>query len=149
MYLLLATHFLQFVFLRNFYDNQRRVNTKHSWVWVIHVCVYSYFIYAFLEHHNLPHREQDPFISRHVWIPMDICLSTFVFMYFVVYWATQEDIQEHDKKCHNRPCNEEYLLEKQESDDDSFYKPTQKSASVKKIVDPQQYDLAVYKQDTQ
>ena len=88
MYLLLATHFLQFVFLRNFFDEKRRVNTKHSWVWLIHVVVYTYVIYAFLEHHNLPHQEQDPFISRHVWIPMDICLSTFVFMYFVVYWAT-------------------------------------------------------------
>jgi hypothetical protein len=49
MYLLLALHFLQFIFLRHFYDEERRVNTNHWWVWCIHFMVYPYVFVCYVK----------------------------------------------------------------------------------------------------
>ena len=47
MYQLLCNHLLQFIFLKNFYDENRMVNTKNKWVWVINLFSYSYIIFKF------------------------------------------------------------------------------------------------------
>lgn len=46
-YQLLVNHFLQMIFLRNFYDENRKVNTKHRWVWYFHIFSYAYIIYVY------------------------------------------------------------------------------------------------------
>jgi len=43
-YILLFNHFLQFIFIRDFYDVSRRVNEKHRWVWYVHGVCYLYVI---------------------------------------------------------------------------------------------------------
>jgi hypothetical protein len=40
MYVLLGVHLVQFVFLRNLYDENRNVTTRHVWVWILHLVVY-------------------------------------------------------------------------------------------------------------
>jgi len=47
VYLLLVNHVLQMMFLRHFYDGDRRVNTKNKWVWVVHMFSYMYVIYIY------------------------------------------------------------------------------------------------------
>ena len=44
-YILLCNHLLQMIFLKNFFDENMRVNTKNQWVWAIHLISYSIVIY--------------------------------------------------------------------------------------------------------
>ena len=37
------------VFLREFYDEHGKVNTKNSWVWFVHAINYPYILYVYLE----------------------------------------------------------------------------------------------------
>ena len=46
-YLLLFNHLLQLIFLRDFYDAERRVNMNHRWVWVVHFFSYAYVAYQY------------------------------------------------------------------------------------------------------
>ena len=49
--LLLFNHLLQMIFLKSFFDENNRVNTRNKWVWVTHLISYSYvaYIYAFTD----------------------------------------------------------------------------------------------------
>jgi hypothetical protein len=47
VYQLLVNHLLQMIFLRDFYDENRKVNTKHRWVWYFHIVSYTYIIYVY------------------------------------------------------------------------------------------------------
>ena len=66
------------IFLRNFYDENRRVNTKHRWVWYVHILSYSYIIcvYCFTTA-----RYEDASESSKIWIPLDIILTFNIAMY--------------------------------------------------------------------
>ena len=46
-YILLGNHGLQMIFLREFYDKERRVNTKNNWLWGVHFVFYVYVIYEY------------------------------------------------------------------------------------------------------
>ena len=45
---LLANHGLQMIFLRDFYDENRRVNTNSQWVWYVHFTSYCYIIWVYI-----------------------------------------------------------------------------------------------------
>ena len=45
MYLLLMIHTLQVIFLRKLYTPDHKVNTKHWWVWIVHLVVFPYIIF--------------------------------------------------------------------------------------------------------
>ena len=55
VYLLLANHVLQMIFLKNFYTPDRKVNTANKWVWVVHLFSYMYsiHIYCFTDARNV------------------------------------------------------------------------------------------------
>ncbi len=44
-YILLCNHLLQMIFLKNFFDEDMRVNTKNQWVWILHLISYAIVIY--------------------------------------------------------------------------------------------------------
>jgi len=85
MYMLLAVHSLQVVFLRKLYTKDHRVNRKHMWIWVVHCIVYPYILYKYWETMN------DAFVnineiyeSRKIWVPMDCVLTLSVASYYFV-----------------------------------------------------------------
>lgn len=78
VYQLLVNHLLQMIFLRNFYDENRRVNTKHRWVWYFHIVSYSYIIYVY---YFTDARFKDASESSKIWIPLDIILTFNISMY--------------------------------------------------------------------
>ena len=86
-YQLLINHFLQMIFLRNFYDENRRVNTKHRWVWYFHIVSYAYiiYIYGFTDADN---RESSQ-LSK-IWIPLDIILTFNIAIYQLYYNFEQQ-----------------------------------------------------------
>ena len=81
------------IFLRNFYDDERKVNTKHRWVWVFHVFSYGYILYVYF---LTDAAEIDDSESSKIWIPLDILLTFNIALYqiFYNYMQYQED-QEH------------------------------------------------------
>ena len=78
MWQLLANHFLQMLFLRNFYDDNREVNTKNKWVWGIHAINYPYilYVYCFTDAVKVDNSE-----LRKIWIPLDIILTINITLY--------------------------------------------------------------------
>jgi hypothetical protein len=82
VYQLLFNHLLQMIFLRNFYDENRKVNTKHRWVWYFHIISYSYIIYVYyLTNARLVDASQ----SAKIWIPLDIILTFNIALYQIFY----------------------------------------------------------------
>ena len=47
-YLLLVNHILQMIFLKDFYDEERKVSTKNQWVWLVQVFSYTYIMYIYI-----------------------------------------------------------------------------------------------------
>ena len=78
VYQLLANHFLQMVFLRDFFDSHRKVNTGHRWVWYIHIVSYSYIIYVY---YFTDAAARDASESAKIWIPLDIILTFNIALY--------------------------------------------------------------------
>lgn len=79
MIILLVMHFLQFIFIRNLYDIDRKIKMKHVWIWVLHLVAYIFVGYFyFTEGHKAEVHE-----ARKVWIPMDFMLSVFVGIFFM------------------------------------------------------------------
>lgn len=70
------------IFLRNFYDENRRVNTKHRWVWIFHLFSYMYIIYAY---YLTGDRLIDASESSKIWIPLDIILTFNIALYQIFY----------------------------------------------------------------
>ena len=66
------------VFLRNFYDENRRVNTKNKWVWVVHLLSYAYTAYMY---YLTDIASRDSSQSSKMWIPLDILLTAGISMY--------------------------------------------------------------------
>lgn len=77
-YLLLMNHLLQMIFLRDFYDDERRVNTSHYWVWYIHLISYLYAGYAYYLT-DMVKRESSG--STKMWIPLDMILTVNISLY--------------------------------------------------------------------
>ena len=70
------------IFLRDFYDENRKVNTKHRWVWYFHVISYSYIIYVY---YLTDARLIDASESSKIWIPLDIILTFNIALYQIFY----------------------------------------------------------------
>ena len=69
-------HLLQMIFLKNFYTPERKVNTSHSWVWVVHALNYPYifYVYYFTEYDSNS-------LAKKIWIPLDMLLTIGVIVY--------------------------------------------------------------------
>lgn len=81
-YQLLGNHLLQMIFLRNFYDENRRVNNKNRWVWYLHVVSYAYIIWVYLFTDAQANESSD--FSK-IWIPLDIILTFNIALYQLFY----------------------------------------------------------------
>jgi len=77
-YQLLANHFLQMIFLRDFYDEQGKVNTKNMWVWYVHLVSYLYIVYVY---YLTDAKDKDKSDSAKMWIPLDILLTINITIY--------------------------------------------------------------------
>jgi len=93
---LLVNHLFQMIFLRNFYDSERRVNTKNRWVWVGHLFSYLYIIYVYYFTDAV---ENDNSESSKIWIPLDIILTFNIALYQLFYNMMQqmEDEEKEDQ----------------------------------------------------
>jgi len=86
MYVLLAVHFTQLLFLRRLYDDHGKVITKYWYVWLLHLLVFIYVIRYYLHGINEPKADQNVFISRRVWIPMDCILTCSIGTYYLIHY---------------------------------------------------------------
>jgi hypothetical protein len=66
------------IFLRNFYDDHRKVNTNHRWVWYFHIVSYAYILYVYL---LTDAADVDASESSKIWIPLDIILTFNIAVY--------------------------------------------------------------------
>jgi hypothetical protein len=85
------------IFLKDFFDEEGRVNTKNKWVWVVHFFSYSYIIYYtfFTGVLALEHSQ-----SSKMWIPLDIILTINIAIYQLYYHmiqAKQDKIDQVDE----------------------------------------------------
>lgn len=64
------------IFLRDFYDEDGKVNTKNTWVWYIHILSYFYIVYEYVGHDNTQSSE-----LSEMWIPLDIILTINISFY--------------------------------------------------------------------
>ena len=81
-YLLLVNHLLQMIFLRHFYDDKRKVNTGHKWVWGVHFISYSVIIYCYFFTDSV---QRDASESSKIWIPLDILLTVLILVYQIFF----------------------------------------------------------------
>lgn len=87
-YLLDFNHIIQMIFLKSFFDEHRRVDTKNLWVWYIHAISYTYILYVLL-FTDLYNREIS--IASKMWIPLDIIL-TFLIVAYQGYYIYQQNL---------------------------------------------------------
>ena len=95
MFQLLGNHLLQFIFIKNFYDENRHVNTKNKWVWGIHALNYPYIMYVF---YFTEAAAIDETLSSKIWIPLD-CLLTINIALYQVYYHYSERKEAEKVKC--------------------------------------------------
>ena len=81
------------IFLKNFYDEKRRINTKNRWVWVIHFFSYAYIVYVY---YFTSAAYIDASESSKIWVPLDIILTFNIALYQLYYnseqkWSDQEE----------------------------------------------------------
>ena len=74
------------IFLRDFYDENRNVNTNNQWVWYVHILSYSYIIYMYC---FTDVATQDGSEASRIWVPLDILL-TFNIALYQLYHVYQE-----------------------------------------------------------
>ena len=70
------------IFLKEFYDENRKVNTSNKWVWYVHIVSYSYIIYIYF---GTDARFRDASESSKIWVPLDILLTFNIAMYQLYY----------------------------------------------------------------
>ena len=72
------------IFLKNFFDEYRRV--KYSmhvyWVWFVHAICYSYIIYVYV---FTDAREKEISLAARMWVPLDILLTFNIAAYQFYY----------------------------------------------------------------
>lgn len=79
---LMCNHLLQMVFLRDFYDENRKVNTKNQWVWYVHIVSYAYIIYMYCFTGIAMDGDSE---ASKIWVPLDIILTFNISMYQLFY----------------------------------------------------------------
>lgn len=80
----LVMHLLQLIFLRRFIVDGK-VNNKYKFVWVLHIFVYPYVLYAAVKNHLAQTAHKEPLESRTVWISLDLMLTFGIGCYYCVY----------------------------------------------------------------
>lgn len=70
------------IFLKDFYDKNRKVNTSNKWVWYIHIVSYTYIIYVYS---CTSARYEDASESSKIWVPLDILLTFNIALYQLYY----------------------------------------------------------------
>ena len=66
--------------------NERRINTRHKWLWVLHVIVYPYVLYCyFVDRYKTDEAHKEKIEARIVWVPMDCILTSCVIAYYLIY----------------------------------------------------------------
>ena len=70
------------IFLRDFYDEDRNVNTKNQWVWYVHIVSYSYIIYIYCFTDVAIGGSSE---SSKIWVPLDIFLTINISLYQLFY----------------------------------------------------------------
>ena len=94
------------IFLRHFYDEKRKVNTGHKWVWGVHFVSYSVIIYYYFFTDSV---QRDSSESSNIWIPLDILLTINVAIYQVFFNFLQrfENLMEaeSDDHCHGHDAH--------------------------------------------
>ena len=78
----MANHLLQMIFLRDFYDENRKVNTKNQWVWYVHIVSYAYIIYIYC---FTGIAIQEASEASRIWVPLDILLTLNIALYQLFY----------------------------------------------------------------
>lgn len=78
------------IFLREFYDENHKVNTKNKWVWFVHAINYPYIFWVYF---YTDAAERDGSTIRQMWIPLDIILTVLIVMY-QIYYRTVERMEE-------------------------------------------------------
>lgn len=71
------------IFLRDFYDENRKVNTKNQWVWYVHILSYAYIIYTYIANDLFENGGDSE--SAKIWVPLDIILTFNIAMYQLFY----------------------------------------------------------------
>jgi len=81
------------VFLRHWYNDDRKINTSNRWVWTVHFINYPYMAFIFFFTNA---RELDPSESRAMWIPLDFLLTTLLTCYMGFFSAMEAKEDEDD-----------------------------------------------------
>ena len=83
------------IFMREFYDSQDRVRTKHSWVWAVHAVSYTYvgYVYFFTDAVSC-----ETSLASKMWVPLDMQLTVCIFIYFMFYYLLDKYGAEIDKE---------------------------------------------------
>lgn len=81
------------IFLKDFYDKNRKINTSNRWVWYVHLLSYGWiiYVYCFTDARIIEASE-----SSKIWVPLDIILTFNIALYQLYYnyeqkWSEDED----------------------------------------------------------
>ena len=107
----MVNHVLQMIFLREFYNCHGKVNTKNSWVWLIHAINYPYIIYVYLQC-EIYGVYKDGSQARRMWIPLDIILTCLIVCYQIFYRYIEilnEKAHEEEEHEETPECSDDYI----------------------------------------
>ena len=77
------------IFLRSFYDEKRRVNTKNNWLWAVH---FVFYMYVFWAYYFSGKRDEETSDNIKIWIPLDILLTFNITLYQLYYnWEQKHE----------------------------------------------------------
>ena len=71
------------MFLREFYDKERRLNSKNRWVWIVTFFIFNYVAYMYFFQPDAFMNESSQ--STKMWIPMDLILTVTIVCYQMFY----------------------------------------------------------------
>lgn len=102
------------IFLRHFYDEKRKVNTGHKWVWGVHFISYSVIIYYYFFTDSVDREASE---SSKIWIPLDILLTVNIAIYQIFFNFLQrfENLMEAESDEHSHG-HDDHEVEKPETE---------------------------------
>lgn len=86
-------HLLQVLFKRHLRNLDLTLNTKHLWVWILHIPVYLYVAFMYFYDRSLGERG-DPDPRRKVWVALDLMLTVGILFYYSInIYAEQKKVE--------------------------------------------------------
>ena len=76
-------HLLQVLFKRHLRESDLTLNTRHLWVWILHIPVYLYVAFMYFYDKRLGDRG-DPDPRRKVWVALDLMLTAGIGFYYSI-----------------------------------------------------------------